>query len=1386
MMARQHELELPPRASALVESLRDMGYSLRTALADVVDNSITAGATTIQLLADTHAESPAIGVLDNGVGMSREDLLEAMRPGTRSPLEVRDEADLGRFGLGLKTASFSQCRRLTVVTQKDCKVSCAIWDLDRVAARDRWVVEVPDSAQGVQWSHELGASGTLVVWEKLDRLVGPDGRGDRRDLVRQLDDAASHLEFVFHRFLSGREGGRVAISLNGRALKPFDPFHSTHTATQHHPVDEIGLGGRTIRVRPVTLPHHDKVTAAEWKRYAGPEGYVSNQGFYLYRNRRLIVHGTWFRLTPKVELTKLARVGIDIPNTMDAEWKIDVRKASAQPPAPVRKHLATVVGRMGGASRRTYNVRGTKQATDNRLPIWARLQNKNRISYDICHEHPFLQAFKDGLQPDSARDFERLLRLVASALPIQSLHHDVSANPEAVSSAALVRRDLRPLVSAMLDILQNRGLSPSEIRDWMRSAETVPNAVVGNRQDNRRYGASGVAMTDLQKLNSLAHTLLAQGRRLPTQASIRGAIAEIRPLCPGVTDDQAERLALELETLYDITIRPADALYVPFQPWLDAQRSKIDPYYRNRYRQLLTDSGFPRQVLAEIDNDTDRIVGFLENPEKPGEWDRRGMVVGHVQSGKTANYIGVVTKAADAGYRVIIVIAGIQNKLRDQTQRRVDEGFIGFDTAAGIGSYGREPLGVGRYGLKRKPITFTTAIKDFSKDVAESLNIRLQDLREPVVFVIKKNTHTLRNLIDWLTIHNARLGTAKIREPMLLIDDEADNASINIHQRLDKVSTINGHLRSLLNLFERSCYVGYTATPFANIFIDPDDEHEMVGHDLFPRDFIVCLNPPSNYFGAKQVFRDDTDTILQSMEDYEDLLPLSHSKNHLVANLPDSLHEAVRVFVVARSLRMARGQECAHNSMLVNVSRFIAVQRQVRNEIHALVEQMAASIRINGARPFGEAVRDPEIAALHRVFAEHYQNTCGKGWADVQALLHDSVSAIRVVAINSESTESLNYADYADTGLNVIAVGGMSLSRGLTLEGLTVSYFLRRSLMYDTLFQMGRWFGYRDGYGDLCRVWMPEEAQGWYQHIAESNDELRDELARMQRVAATPREFGLKVRSHPDSLVVTARNKMGSGMKHKVMIGLANRFVETAILHRDDVTIATNIQAVVRLAEDMRAGGRDPARGERVSGGRLVRDVPVGLVDAFLGAFKNHPGSPATESEPVRRYIANRADELSEWDVLFAGVRRAMADSIICDLVGFRLVCQRRAPGDPKDRATLMVTKKQRVASRGVERVGLTDAEARMAEKRYRFSEPRTKNYPDWIYRRVRRKPLLLIHLLAIGMEGADQAKEGPVAAWSISFPHTDQIEERVEYVVNKTWIQGRLGDDDRDEDDEE
>lgn len=896
----------------------------------------------------------------------------------------------------------------------------------------------------------------------------------------------------------------------------------------------------------------------------------------------------------------------------------------------------------------------------------------------------------------------------------------------------------------------------------------------------------------VEELKAVVAGMLAK-RKFPINAEdIRQLVAMLRPttLFDQVADEDAELIARWVETMHDVSMAEGATLQTEFEPWLDNARAEIEPYYWDRYRDLLVERLGPR-VLTTFDTVTDRVLGLLENPRKDGRWDRRGMVMGHVQSGKTANYIGLVAKAADAGYRVIVVIAGLQNKLREQTQRRIDEGFIGLDTGKqGVLTAAERRVGVGLRDARRSPTAFTTTHSDFNKEIASRVGVPLRNLIEPAVFVIKKNPHTLTNLLGWLRDHNARQGTSAIQDPMLLIDDEADNASINIKYGADGVSRINELIRDLLGLFERSCYIGYTATPFANIFIDPDTDDQMVGHDLFPRHFMVSLDPPDNYFGPDRVFTEEPGGLVRHIKDHEDLLPLSHKIDHPLDVLPPSLETAVRTFLVARAIRLTKGQEREHNSMLVNVSRFVAVQNRARTLLHEFVGKIRASLQVHGGLPEREALRDSEIKALREVFQTEYEGKCEASWATVQEALWRSVSAVRVIAVNSRANEPLDYAAYDRTGLNVIAVGGLSLSRGLTLEGLTVSYLLRNSMMYDTLLQMGRWFGYRSGYEELWRVWLTEEAEGWYAHIAEAIEELRDDVRRMEAVNATPEEFGLRVRSHPARLLVTARNKMGSGRELRVRIGLDNSFVETAILRDDEQTVEANRAAASRLSERLRSSGLVYGPPGTGSGGRLVRDVPVADVDSFLAAFRNHDdASPLTATAPVRAYIRERAiDELATWDVLFAGVsesRGSRRDNVLVDhSLGFPLYCQRRRPGNRSQVGrTVFITDKQRVSSRGIERVGLSEHQIKQAERNYRqtHSGP-ALNFPDRIYRRVRRTPLLVVHLLAIGDKDSDLTSSKPVVAWSVSFPKSSRPQETVEYMVNTTWLKERQEDEREDD----
>lgn len=524
------------------------------------------------------------------------------------------------------------------------------------------------------------------------------------------------------------------------------------------------------------------------------------------------------------------------------------------------------------------------------------------------------------------------------------------------------------------------------------------------------------------------------------------------------------------------------------------------------------------------------------------------MVVGHVQSGKTANYTGLICKAADAGYRLIIVIAGLQNNLRNQTQARIDEGFIGRDTGKSLSSTRSKKnhsIGVGELDKRKTPVSLTNTYKDFHKETATTNTSEIDSYNVPVVLVIKKNKDTLSNLIGWLRDNSTRGNREMIDQPMLLIDDEADNASINTKYSKEETSRINSQIRELLNLFHRSCYVGYTATPFANIFIDPDSDDEMFKEDLFPRDFIIGLDAPSNYFGPQRIFdedlTDENDTKwIRFITDNEDVLPIRHKIDHTVEVLPDSLVEALRVFLLTRTLRNLRGQKDQHCSMLVNPSRFNSIQRQIFYRLHDALEEITNAVRIS-ANKGDMGLKDPEILALNKVWEKEFRDVEFE-WSEIQASLHESIASTKLVEVNSLTNE-LDYS--ASTGQTVVVIGGFSLSRGVTLEGLTVSWILRNSMMYDTIMQMGRWFGYRDNYEDLCRIWMPMESVEWYAFITEASEELYLELKNMDEAGASPDMYGLEVRSHPLSLMVTARNKMGSGQKIVSRVGLANKYIET-------------------------------------------------------------------------------------------------------------------------------------------------------------------------------------------------------------------------------------------------
>ena len=698
----------------------------------------------------------------------------------------------------------------------------------------------------------------------------------------------------------------------------------------------------------------------------------------------------------------------------------------------------------------------------------------------------------------------------------------------------------------------------------------------------------------------------------------------------GCADINREALTREVESLIRVWVGVSGVLDDPrgHEEWLAGRRGQVDWRFWDRYRRFLAeDQGLPRIAINRLDDLTDRILGRLEDPQRLGSWDRRGLVAGQVQSGKTGNYIGLMCKAADAGYKLIIVLAGVHNSLRSQTQLRVDKGFIGYDTQKlHMHTSDNIWIGAGRLAGVEHPaihsLTNSSEPGDFSTAVARKAAVDIGG-SDPVVLVVKKNATVLRNLISWSTTirqmrdpDSDRLVVPDV--PLLVIDDEADHASINTADPEDEPSKINGLIRDFLAKFDQSAYVGYTATPFANILIDPDEDHPAVKDDLFPRSFIFTLKAPSNYIGPATVFglgelgpNQPSRTglpLTRYINDEGDWMPPKHKKAWMPGLLPQSLLDALHAFVITVAARRARGQVNEHNSMLVHVTRFVDVQERVFEQI---AEELASTRRHlrygDGAAPIALRDRLAEIWATDFAPTSAEIATTGLDgmatpleWQAVEPHLLAAAASIEVRRINGTAKDALAYYEHQD-GLNVIAIGGDKLSRGLTLEGLTVSYFLRASKMYDTLLQMGRWFGYRPGYLDLCRLYLSPELKRWFVTITTASEELMTLFDLMVEAGGTPSDFGLKIRSNPDGLTVTSPAKMQAG--RKIRVSYAGGISETVNFYVDRDRLQANLNAVRTLAVEAKSwllprrggAGRSEVDGRSE---RLDRGLPRPIQDA--------------------------------------------------------------------------------------------------------------------------------------------------------------------------------------------
>lgn len=733
---------------------------------------------------------------------------------------------------------------------------------------------------------------------------------------------------------------------------------------------------------------------------------------------------------------------------------------------------------------------------------------------------------------------------------------------------------------------------------------------------------------DEQRKKLLRSALSHIGTDRVTSEKIAAIVTAFSSMANALSVSEVKEVIAEVETLVHIEIDSDGGVVdlATFEPWLTIPRVGSISWERwKAYAALLESKALSHAVIDRIDQRAQAILELSGDPKKVGPWARRGLVIGDVQSGKTANYLALFNKAADAGFKIIVLFGGHTDKLRRQTQERVDEGFVGRDSRKLLdyqrGVFFDNKTGVGFHKDFNFATSLTTWTSDFSSKQLVGTNLSATAINGPVIFVIKKNKKIIENLIAWLHSQGDGPDSGQLGLPMLLLDDEADYASINTKNPDESPTAVNAAIRDLMKVFARNTYVGFTATPFANVFIDPDQEE-----DLFPRDYIYSLESPSNYFGPEEMFieREQGSTFLNSNDDAVDWMPYSHKSSHEVFEAPESLKNAIASFFIVNAIRDCRGSESAPRTMMINVSRFNLVQKQVSDLVSDLVSEWRHAIN--------QGIGSQVWQRLKFVFDEEFSQQ-ETSWEQVQMSLSAAINHIEVHLVNSKNKASDEWdAIYRGDRARVIAIGGDVLSRGLTLEGLCVTYFRRRSVAYDTLMQMGRWFGYRDGYSDLCKLWIDPEVSGWYDFIAQATLELKEQVSRMRALKQTPKQFGLAVRRHPGSaLMATSQNKRRhSEIAHK--ISLRNRSFESVRFENDENTHARNYAAAEDLILKMQ--GLKP-HVFSLQKNPWWQQVPSSMVLEFVKEFKTAKSDLVFADGVIEGHLlSTKADWMKHWDVV--------------------------------------------------------------------------------------------------------------------------------------------------------
>jgi len=856
-----------------------------------------------------------------------------------------------------------------------------------------------------------------------------------------------------------------------------------------------------------------------------------------------------------------------------------------------------------------------------------------------------------------------------------------------------------------------------------------------------------------------------------------------------VSNDDYERIKKEFEYKCHIQQKEGVSIvddYYEHRDWysLRCEEEGFNEFFWKRYRDhLIRDVKLNLNVVNRLDYDTLKdLMNYLGDPASIEPFFRRGLVIGDVQSGKTSTYTGLICKAADAGYKIVILLTGVTETLRSQTQKRIESGIIGI-SITGLKDKKKAKIvkrvGVGKDGGPIKVTAMTSMEYDFigsSDQITSSLaNHQL------VMFIVKKNTKVLEKLYNWLYNMNAESTDKKIHYPMLMIDDEADNASINTNKEEDDPTKTNEIIRKLAHVFTQTTYVGFTATPYANVFINPDTTEAMLNDDLFPKNFIYVLEAPSNYIGANKIFGNEAEHAhslvwIQDIEEPVDIESYDTENNFYykhkkewTGKLPDSLTTSVYCYFLANVARDLRGDSMEPRTMMINISRFVKVQKYIKESIETLFNETYHEIKTNFSDDSEKNKTLSLYLDLKKCWDAHYSNT-GIDWRDVSKKenLIKAIENIEVMVVNSgKNSGKLDYEK--NPHLRAIAIGGLALSRGLTLEGLLVSYFYRNTSTYDVLMQMGRWFGYRKNYEDLFKIWTSKKSADWYSEIAENTEELKKDITRMRDAKLTPEHFGLRVRNDSEELMITARNKMRLASDYLEQISYWGSVFDTPYIDSDINKIISNYDFTKQFIDSLITDNYSFKREDEIAKGLFFcKSIPVERIINLLRKLYISPFNMKFDTSQIVEFLENTKDDiLKKWDVvLIEGNREDNSATNQFELnTQIRLAPIKRGFDITKNKVNIG-GRSGRLASPTDARNGLSKAQIDSAKVKAASAgdwnkESKTIKQEVWFKHVPDRNPLLMIYFIDLKDEGLPITEQkflkklngAHVMGFSVGFP---------------------------------